>query len=853
MLRTARAVALVLVAVIGAPAVSADPLAVCDEQVLGAPEALDGYRCYWLTGMRHNLRDAAWQRLEARRALRPEDPRPRLFLAALLVDRRQFEPALEHYAAALAGFEAEGNIDGRFWTLYGMSFALPPAEARDSLTHAEKLAADSEDRTLGQQAAVRRAWMLIDAGRIGDALLALPAADGSEMPAWLIARVAEARAAVAHHLGDYEAALAAYRVQLDALGGPEAAGTAGVQMNQALVVLRRWSRHGRHEEDPGAWLLAARDAARAEGRIDVEIRAQRLLVYRLPEEARRPQLERLLARAQQASLRGEQLHLHVALVGEWDQVDPDRARIHLEAAQNIAAEAGQPYLETVTRVVAAYLAFEQGEPAEIEQATRRLIDHVGRVRQMQRSHPTAPMVMSAYQRSGAWIPARLLEQDSGPAGLELAFAALEGLRDPISRDASIKTPSIDEVQERLAPDQALLVFHFAPRAHDDYSRKRLPDGSGWLIALTRERVQAYRLAPWQRLADQIGIYLGMIAGESPRSAAASRRLYDELLATAIDDLPQQVERLLVAPHGPLYGLPLATLQSADGTALIERFSLTTIPSAAAWIGGDAPAVDEPTTPSLLSLADPSPAGESVLSAWRLAGIQGRPPLGALPFAREEAAQFVAGLPGATALMGELASEAELKARLARDRVDLLHVAAHALVHETDPRRSSLVLAPGAPSQDGLMTYREITELELPGTVVVLTACRSAAGGPYLEGAGITGLADAFLRAGARQVVASLWPLQDEDAARLGSEFSRHLREGSDSATALARAQRRLRQAGFSERAWAGLVLIGDDAHAPFHGAQASIDGPGRRPLAVLLIALGGAGLLAVGWWYRRSR
>ena len=207
---------------------------------------------------------------------------------------------------------------------------------------------------------------------------------------------------------------------------------------------------------------------------------------------------------------------------------------------------------------------------------------------------------------------------------------------------------------------------------------------------------------------------------------------------------------------------------------------------------------------------------------------------------------------ATSLIGEQASEAELKARLSRERIDLLHVAAHALVHETDPRRSSLVLAPGASDEDGLMTYREITELELPGTVVILTACRSAAGGPYLEGAGITGLADAFLRAGARQVVASLWPLQDEDAARLGIEFSRNLREGLDSATALARAQRRLREAGFSERAWAGLVLIGDDAHAPFHGARASTDA-GRSPAALLLIALGSASLLLLGGWYRRSR
>ena len=549
MLRVARATALVLAAALiatGAPLV-ADPLALCDEQVLRAPEALDGYRCYWLTGVRQNLRDAARKRLEARRALRPADPRPRLFLAALLVDGRRFEPALDHYAAALSGFEAEDNLDGRFWTLYGMSFALPPDEARDALARAEELALRSDDRTLGQQAAVRRAWMLIDAGRIGDALLALPETDASEMPAWLIARLAEARAAVAHHLGDYEAALAAYRVQLDALGGPEAMGNSGVRMNQALAVLRRWSGKGRHEENPEGWLVAARDAARAEGRVDVEIRARRLLSYRLEGDAKRIELERLLAQAEQASYIVEQVHLHLALVGEWQHADGDAARAHLESARALAEGAGQPYLEMVVMIVAADLALEQGDPSEIESEVRRLIGRVALMRQKQRGQATAPMVMAPYQRSGAWIPARLLERDSDSGSLELAFAALEGLRDPVTRNDSSETASIEAVQARLSADQALLVFHFAPRAHDDYARKRLPDGDGWLISITREQVRAYRLASWQRLADQIGIYLGMIAGESARSEAASRRLYDELLSAAVDDLPEPVERLLIAP------------------------------------------------------------------------------------------------------------------------------------------------------------------------------------------------------------------------------------------------------------------------------------------------------------------
>ena len=91
----------------------------------------------------------------------------------------------------------------------------------------------------------------------------------------------------------------------------------------------------------------------------------------------------------------------------------------------------------------------------------------------------------------------------------------------------------------------------------------------------------------------------------------------------------------------------------------------------------------------------------------------------------------------------------------------LHFAVHSVVDEELPDYSALVLARDD-SADGFLQTFEISEAELNAALVVLSACETGLGRLY-RGEGLMGLKRAFLVAGARSVMVSLWSVEDSTA------------------------------------------------------------------------------------------
>lgn len=417
-------------------------------------------------------------------------------------------------------------------------------------------------------------------------------------------------------------------------------------------------------------------------------------------------------------------------------------------------------------------------------------------------------------------------------------------RDPVF--ASTVEPhlaSIEALRRALAPDEAIVVLHLVSNLWDV---QRQPIGA-WGWAITRTQAEVRPLPDVRYLSSAVDLFLGLLERRDGSEAIASTGIYRDYLAPLVESLPDGITKLVVVPDDALHRVPLDVLRAtADGEPLGVRFQMSLAPSASVWLRWRQQPFDLAAEP-VLALADPAFSGrdEAVVAALERASGTGVP-VGQLPYARVEARALVreAGR-GSRVLDGARASEHFVKTG-GIDRYRILHLAAHALVDEEQPARTAVLLAPGSETEDGLLQLREVVGLGLGGRVVVLSACRSASG-RFIPGEGLMGLAHGFFQAGARAVVANLWPVRDAEAADIVQRLYFHLGRGESLGAAVAAARRELMLAGRPAAAWSGLVVIGDAEVVPIPGGAA----PAWPWWGGVVVAL--VGVSAGGWWWERHR
>lgn len=260
------------------------------------------------------------------------------------------------------------------------------------------------------------------------------------------------------------------------------------------------------------------------------------------------------------------------------------------------------------------------------------------------------------------------------------------------------------------------------------------------------------------------------------------RALGPLLLNKVMPYLRDVELVHIIPHGSLHYLPLHALEH-KGKPIIDYFAIAYAPSTAVLIR---------THSTLMSM--PKQTGTLVVGN----------PTGDLPYAEVEATAVARLLQ-----VHPLLRKAATKARVLEDLISnaRAHLATHAHFDPRDPFTSSIVLA------DGELSARELMSLRLNAEMVVVSACETALQ-DVRAGDELVGLARAFLYAGGRSLVLSLWRVDDPATAQLMQYFYTHLFDNmgvkkNSTADALRAAMLELRETNPQTYYWAPFVLYGD--------------------------------------------
>jgi len=348
----------------------------------------------------------------------------------------------------------------------------------------------------------------------------------------------------------------------------------------------------------------------------------------------------------------------------------------------------------------------------------------------------------------------------------------------------------------------------------------LDNPTSFCISVSRREARIQALPAGRKQIESIvQQYLAEVR-EKKGTLEPSRRLF-KLLVAPIPGATAATS-LIIAPDGMLNMVPFESLRDDQDQLLLKTRTISYIPSATIFDSlrriRRLPSAPRP----LLALGDvayENGAGRalstvSVLSARIEGGLAELPgvPLPDLPQTREEV-RDIASLAGpkAVLLLGKEASESALKNE-PLDQFRILHLAVHGFVDTQYPERSALVLAPDPKAgEDGLLQVREIIRLRLNAELTTLSACDSGVG--KLEGQeGVSSLVEAFLVAGSKSVIASLWSADDRSTRMFMEDFYGRLARQEPSASALRNAKLDL-LAKFGDQLspyyWAAFIGVGE--------------------------------------------
>lgn len=340
------------------------------------------------------------------------------------------------------------------------------------------------------------------------------------------------------------------------------------------------------------------------------------------------------------------------------------------------------------------------------------------------------------------------------------------------------------LEERIGGGAAVARYaaedyrRLARRTRSTLAEYWLGPGQSYLWVVTAHSIRLHTLPAASAIQPLIENYRAVITGgRNPLEAASqSGQQLSQILLAPLAEAVDEGNRFIVVEDGSLHSFPLESLPArVDSSKFwLEQATVAVAPSLNYLVSRERSRGGHPSPPpptDLLVIGDPSSSS---------------PQFSRLEFASQEIDSIAATMrTGAVrTLRGEAATPGAY-ASAEPGRYEFIHFAAHATANPQSPLDSAVILS--GPAEKNRLLARDVMAVPLRAELVTISACRSAGGKSY-SGEGLVGFAWAFLRAGARNVIASHWDVGDRSTAQLMSALYRELAAGHTAPEALRAAQ-----------------------------------------------------------------
>ncbi len=362
----------------------------------------------------------------------------------------------------------------------------------------------------------------------------------------------------------------------------------------------------------------------------------------------------------------------------------------------------------------------------------------------------------------------------------------------ILKSKAHQTIALAQLQRILSPLEVVLEYV-------------VDDPESYCLVVTNKNSHIIKLPGKHIISRVVTAYLSEVKSKHTADIEG-HHLYDVLLGSIPE--ARTKHQLLIIRDGPLHLVPFDALLDRNNRYVLESRTVVYPASATSFflLRTNRPKHSFGTVLAVGGI----PYSRSNLRGMAITrGYKGTA-LSNLPGSREEALTAADIFPKAsrTLLLGEDATETAFKQSVNQQ---VIHLAVHAIANEMHPEEAALVLlSDPAHGEDGFLQSSEIVQLPIRADLVVLSACDTAVG--PLEGQeGISTLSQAFLLAGARTVVSTLWSVEDETTLYLMKNFYAELHRNRQVPEALAAAKRSMLK-NYGAKAvpfyWAGFTVEG---------------------------------------------